>query len=216
MRRLALLLAIVAAPVSADPPTDRKIDAPPKAARDDAKDAEAEAGRLLLTYARCVADARPAYAERVLSLPFLSPEQQAVLKKPLEGEDYCIGYLPVELEVRGRGQIAAGMAEVVYMRHYGRIDAAAVAAGSAAIKPRNGVEDFALCLVRRNPSAARALLDTVPGPNETAAVQALIPDLGPCLPRDQTLSLTTRSVRMVAAAGLYLAAAGSGRSRADR
>ena len=184
MRRLALLLAIVAVPVSAGPPTDGGIDAPPKAARDGASDAESAAARLLLTYARCVADTRPAYVEKVLGLPFLSPAQQAVLKRPPDGEDYCIGYLPVELEVRGRGQIAAGMAEAVYMRRYGRIGAAAVAAGSAAIKPRNGVEDFALCLVRRNPNAARALLDTVPGPNETAAFQTLIPDLGPCLPRD--------------------------------
>jgi hypothetical protein len=72
------------------------------------------------------------------------------------------------------------------------------------LAPRNGSEDFAFCLARKDPVAVRALIDTVPASKKEAAeIGRLIPHLGSCVVQGSTLTLNKQTIRTLLAVGLY-------------
>jgi hypothetical protein len=160
--------------------------------------------RLLNSFSRCVARMSPRTAERILSLPLLSPEQTARVVRDVDAFGSCDGYTQGVLTRTPRA-LVSGLAEQMFLQGHAGSDAGILVAASTA-KPRNLTEDLALCVVRRNPIAARALINTVPASGEEwSAARLLAPDLGACAPKDATLRLDGLSIRTYVAAGLYLA-----------
>jgi hypothetical protein len=210
MRGLAfILLCLLAATAQAAPPTGSRIDPVPKAPEGTFRETPQDAAKVLNGYARCVADVRPKFADEILALPLSSREQEAALRKGLGGHDDCLGMNVAYLKVHTPAALIGGMAEERFVAENRGKDFAAVIGASKA-EPRNVMEDIALCLVRRNPSGAVALIGTSPGtPAEKSAVRTLVPDLGPCVPQGTTVKLNELTVRVWIAAGLYHAARGT-------
>ncbi|MDE2562227.1 MAG: hypothetical protein KGL48_08260 [Sphingomonadales bacterium] len=67
-----------------------------------------------------------------------------------------------------------------------------------------GLAQFEDCVATTDPANADALLRTKPGTaEENAAARALVPALGACLAKGQTLSFTAQSIRSFAAEGMW-------------
>jgi len=137
-----------------------------------------------------------------------SDRQDAAIRLSVNRDAACVTRTP--MSVKNQRTLVSGLAEQLYLNRFGGRDTAAMVS-DAAIAPRNASEDVALCLARRNPAGVRVLIDTVPGTSgEATAIKRLEPDLGPCLPKEQTFTLDAFSVRTFAAAGLYLSARAKG------
>ena len=66
------------------------------------------------------------------------------------------------------------------------------------------VDEMAVCVAEQNPAAIRALLATsAETPEELAAVRALTPSLGPCLPQNATLKANRQGLRAALAEALF-------------
>jgi hypothetical protein len=148
----------------------------------------------------CLASARRGAAEQATALPFGSPEQARAAIAFLGPENSCFAS-DVEFDFEPN-LFVGGMAEELFLSRYGQGDVAAFAA--AAVEPRNQVEDLGLCVVRRNPVAVRALIETQPAsPTESEAVSKMVPDIGPCVPQGMEIALSKRRMRALFAASLY-------------
>jgi protein TonB len=100
--------------------------------------------------------------------------------------------------------LAASIAEHMVEGHFVLGQPVKLIAPNAVPQPRNGTEGFALCVARRDPVTAQALLATTPsGPDEAAAVARIVPHLSPCVMTGTTLRLNKISIRSLAALGLY-------------
>jgi hypothetical protein len=162
--------------------------------------------RLMNAYARCVASNRPKLADQLLGYPLLSPEQNAAVRKNIGGVDSCMNRVEHALRIKQPAALMGGMAEERFLTRFGKLDDIVLAAGAKAMTPRSEWGDFALCVVHENSSGSRALIQTKPvSPEETTAVRALAPDLGPCWPAGSQLTLDKFAVRSYVAIGLYLA-----------
>jgi hypothetical protein len=212
---LFFVLACGTASAWAAPPIGTRIDPAPKAPTGQFRETQADAIRLMNSYSRCVADARPATAEKLLRLPLLSEEQNKAVRRAVGGVDDCMGYFFGELTISSPVFLLAGMAEELYLSRNGKADVVSLVTAGAGVAPRNLAEDMALCLVRRNPAASRALIGTDLGSEDEAqSIRNLVPDLGPCTPSGTTLKLDKYAVRTYAAIGLYLASQGAGKQLA--
>lgn len=66
------------------------------------------------------------------------------------------------------------------------------------------VNEMAVCVAEQNPAGIRALIATkAEAPEEKAAVQAIAPTLGPCLPQGATLKANRQGLRAALAEALY-------------
>jgi hypothetical protein len=205
-RRLCLLIAAMAcaSAVSAQSLLDRS----------DPRELQGrEAERELSQYIGCIARTQRGKARRLLELPYLGDEQRRAATDIMLPA--CVGRAS-QLRFHAPnvvGRIAEvlfldGHAELDVSRFAGLSDEAAAAAGLA---PRNNAEDLALCTLRADPHAVRALIATRwESPEEAAAIQRLIPHLGPCLPAGDTLDLNARALRLLLAVALYRAATVAG------
>jgi hypothetical protein len=165
--------------------------------------------RFLVAYSRCVGYERPQVADSILGLPLLSAEQITAAERKGAGSDKCLGGLPGGLEVSVPPVFLTGLAEGRYLRLERNKDPVRIVAAGQAAVPQNGWEAFSLCLVRRNPTAARAILDTsARSEGEERAVRALVPEIAPCVPAGQQLKFDRMSVRLYVAWGLYRSALG--------
>jgi hypothetical protein len=73
---------------------------------------------------------------------------------------------------------------------------------------------LAECVIRRAPSASRAVLKTGSEPDERAAFQAIVPDIGQCAQTNGTTTFSRASLRQALALSYYrLAASAAGRSQ---
>jgi len=166
------------------------------------------ARRVMITFGRCVARNRGRMAEAILAQPLFSDEQGGLARRSVGGEDGCLGY---EGELRFSPTLLVGaMAEHFVLTRHRNDDLGPVAAIADAglaelgLEPRSVHEDVALCIVRRDPAAARALLESRPASDrEGEAVGRLVPSLGPCLPAGNEYRLNHAAVRSLAAVGLY-------------
>ena len=161
---------------------------------------------MLNSFARCSARLREREAEEVLRLPFGAPEQHRAVRR-LAADD-C---LRVDAQLRFNARLmVGGMAEHFLAQRYASVDGAIVRALSdeqidtSPLRPRNDLEDLALCIVRRDPDAALTLIRAAPtSPGEQSAVQSLTPHLGPCVPAGMTINFGVPMLRSMIGTALF-------------
>ena len=205
---LSLCLAVPSAGL-ADPDLNSRIDRAPLAVK--SKQAQGENASILVMhqFARCVADQHQKGAMALLALPYLSDEQSNAVGSLVGGNEDCMGSDGVGLRFKPPA-IVGGMAEQLIANRYKNANVIRFAGmtdetlDQLSVKPRNYAEDFAQCVVRRDPQKVTQLIQTRPTSDEEAAiVQQLVPHLGPCLVSGQKISLNKPSVRSILAVGLY-------------
>ena len=204
----ALALAGAGAGALAAPGTGSRIDSAPGSVPDLDPAKEGAALKATHIFSRCVANLRQRLTTQALDLPLGSPEQNRAVRSMIGGEEVCMsGNLELRLQAAA---MLGGMAErLILLRHKGA-DVTGLAAISdaqldaAGLAPRTGAEDFAMCMVRKDPKAARALIDTdMLSDAEAAQIKRLIPHLGGCLVAGHSVTLNKFAVRTHAAVGLY-------------
>jgi hypothetical protein len=205
---LCAATALLPAAAWGDPPTGSRVDRTPGAVRTPAND-EINSQQIMRTFAMCVARARPQLAAGVLALPYLSPEQSGRVHDRLGGSHDCMGRTAVDLSFRAPS-ILEGFAAQLVQQRFATADLGPVSAWTdeqviaRGLRPRNGYEDFSLCMVRTQPALIRAYVLTEPGSaEEQASYRQVLPHIGSCVAAGQTLSLDRRGVRSVLAVGLY-------------
>jgi hypothetical protein len=210
---LVLASLAVSAPAGSEPPIGSRIDAVPLAPVQPDTHSRDDALRLMNQFARCVGHQRRKDARAVLDLPLGSAEQNHAIARIIGVHEECMGEGGVELHFPGSA-LVGGLAEQLILDLYPGADVSFLAGLSDAdqqrsgFAPRNLSEDFALCVLRRDPASVRALVDTQPtSPGEAAVVRKLVPQFGPCAVAGQTMTLDKPSVRLMLAFGLYRALA---------
>jgi hypothetical protein len=187
MRYLVLFLAAAAAPAAAQP-------APP-----------VDVARLMQGLASCVGAAEPELVGTILDLPLLSSEQSVAIARSVP-QHKCLVQSPTVLRFEATAMVG-GLAEELFLRRFGERDIKWLISQNGTARARNQAEDLALCLVGRDPTNSRLLIDTIPSsPEEGMMAKRLSDDLPPCVPQGMTLKFAPANVRMFAAAGLYLSA----------
>jgi hypothetical protein len=202
-------LLVAGTSVVAAPETGTRFDRTPKAVRPGQIEGD-NAGRVVMNqYARCNAEIKREKAMAALALPYLSEEQSKAVGKLARGIADCLGPNSVTLSFQAPAMVA-GMAEEFVLTDFKNADVSSISAISeeqmfaSSFKPRNQGEDFAQCVVRADPNAARAILSTkVASDDEAMAVKKLVPQLGPCLVSGQKIEINGGTVRAIASVGLY-------------
>ena len=175
-------------------------------------------------YFRCIASLDRARAGKVLLMEYLSTEQRQMLGKvgqrsafAVDRREDCfsnfggggvkIGYDPVSA--------IGGFAEFFVTTEFDVEDAArlgeldAEAWKTPALTPRNGSEMIGLCTAQAAGPAVFELLETAPASaSEPAAIQKVVPFLGPCLTDGVEVSFDATSLRALLAHSMYKALTG--------
>jgi hypothetical protein len=107
-------------------------------------------------------------------------------------------------------RLAGAIAEAGIRARFSTIDLAPVAAladedvARMGLAPRNGYEELAACIARRDPRAVRALVRTEPAtPDERVARRAVMVLVGPCVNQGQSLRVDMAGLRAMVAVALY-------------
>ena len=165
------------------------------------------------TFAQCVARREGKWMEQALDLPFLSDEQTKAIAKRMTEFDPCLGPSR-DFDVLNLSPLAlpGGAAEWFDRTKYKSVDLAPLngmtdeVADKSAFAPRTDLEDMGLCIVRRSPEHARALITTAPASDsELKAFRAMVPDIGPCVIEGTKLKLNVTNLRAVVAYALFRA-----------
>lgn len=165
-------------------------------------------------FGQCVAQRDAKRIRGALDLPFASAEQVRILHKSLDTYDECLGSSPdFDTLALPRVLFAGAAAEWFVTVNRRKIDLSTLvgmtdeALAKADFKPRTSLEDVGLCVVRRNPANALALIATRPTTaEEIAAVQVLVPDVGPCVDTGQEVTMNVPNLRAIIAYAIYRAA----------
>lgn len=206
LSRVLIALALVGAPASAaePPPT---FDHPDTHQPDRAQvtlDAD-KARRFLDDFARCVAGRQPRKAAAVLALPYGSKEADLAANDLAQSEIDCLGPFSGNLSFSlNATSLEAGMAEYL-LANPGKIDDVRRRDPKAFVYAEPaGLETFGECVVAQNPAAVATLVKTaVTSDEETAATDALTPQLAGCISEGQTLELDRTALRQLLAVSLY-------------
>jgi hypothetical protein len=197
MARLLLgaLLAAQAASLQAQPP------APAVAVQSDV-DSAAERKRLR-DLSACLAEARPRWARKTLSYPYLSDAQASAAATALSGKDTCITRPEAEVTFR-TSSLVGSLAEHFLQTDLRNADFARLTKTLSTLEPLNVTEDFALCVASRNPAAARDLSLSEPGSAaEAEAGRKLSAHIEGCTVPGEDLKVDMQSLRALVATALY-------------
>jgi hypothetical protein len=192
---LTILLAFEAASVQAPPastaaPIQAFVDLP-------------EQRQALRSLVACLAEARPRWARQTLSYAYLSDAQARSAAAALSGKDSCLRGQDAELTFR-TSSVVASLAEHFLRSEILKADFAKVKAALSTMPPLNASEDFALCVVARDPDAARDLaLSNFGSEAETQALQQLVLNLKPCINQREQLTVDMQAIRALASIALY-------------
>jgi hypothetical protein len=204
----ALLAVAQSGAASAKPETGTRFDRAPGAVPEIDPTKDGAAAKATNLFSRCIANQRQRAAVRLLDLPLGGKEQTAGIEDLIGGQEDCI-YGNLRLRFQPAAMIG-GMAEGLIALRFKGADVAGLAAitdeqlDAAGVGPRTGAEDFATCIVRRDPAAAKALIDSeVWSDTEASQIQRLKPHLGGCLVAGSSLKLNAFAVRTHVAVGLY-------------
>lgn len=206
---LALFFVIPMRSASAEPHTGSRVDIAPGMPRaSELRNAERR-NRFADLYAACVARSHRRSAENMLAAPYLGPEQRRIALEI--GDPGCLG--PNDMDLRYPvARLVGRIAQFFIRERYANVDVARFAglsddaATQLGLVARNIAEDMALCVLRRDPQAVRALIDTAwESPQEAEATRRILPHLNPCAPAGETLDLNAAAVRLMLATGLYRA-----------
>jgi hypothetical protein len=160
-------------------------------------------------YAMCLARSRPRVAEDILALPYLGEEQTRRAAQRIAGLDTCLTDTDVAAAARAPSILEGMAVQLLPARLAGAnltevsalTDDQVVAHG---LRPRNGYEDFSLCMVRGQPALVRSFVLAAPGtPQAQAAFREIVPHVPNCVGEGQHLSLDQRGLRAVLAVGLF-------------
>ena len=211
MRMLATAVGAAAlicgAAALAEPETGSRLDRRPMAVTDSANDPVVP--KVVNQFARCVASNRPAWSDQVLAMQFLSSEQLKAVGKEAGGMHICFSTGQYDLQLHSLS-VLGGMAEQRIEAKFASQDVSGLSAltddqlFASAAAPKTTTEDFALCIVRKDPAAVRRLIKSEPtSAAEAQQVKALVPHLGGCLPKGLNIKLNKQTVRAYSAVGLH-------------
>ena len=192
---LAAFLVVGSASVQAQPPL-------PKVEFQPSTDS-GEQRRALRTLSSCLAEARPGWARRTLSHPYLSSEQASIAAEALSGRDNCVRKDNSEVTFRTSGLVGS-LAEHFVQVEIGNADFARLGKALSTLKPLNASEDFALCVASRDPARARDLALSDPGSAaELAAVHQVSTHVPPCINEGEKPVVELQSLRALISTALY-------------
>lgn len=163
-----------------------------------------EERQTLQTMVDCLAKARPRWAHKVLSQPYLGDAQARAAAEVMTGRDSCmVGNGEKGIIFRNSG-VAGGLAESFLRANLDRADFAQVSARMPTITPLNASEEFALCLAGKNAAAARSLVQSPIGSSsENQAARELTGEAGACVAKGAQLKIDLQSLRALMATALY-------------
>jgi hypothetical protein len=164
-------------------------------------------------FGQCIAFREEKRTRRALEQPLVSPEQVKLLNGARDTFDDCLGTSDQFDQIAYSQVLLAGSAAEYFVRTtQQKMDLGPLAGmtdealAGTAFKPRNGLEDLGMCIVRRNPTKARAFVMSRPAEaDEAAAFRALLPDVGPCIFQGETMKMNAPNVRAITAYALYRA-----------
>lgn len=230
--RLALGAALVAVgvssstPVLADPPVGSRIDRSDRGLTGRHNPRHEDSPRPgINAYYRCVASLDRARAIATLREEYLSTAQAEALADvgprsafAQDGREDCFSNLGgggVRIQA-SRSSAVGAFAEFFISRTFSEQDAESLkeldreAWQSDELAPRNGSEMIGLCTAQAAGSAVYRLIETEPASEgEFAAIQAIVPYLGPCLTEGVEVSFDAASLRALLAHSLYKALSGA-------
>jgi hypothetical protein len=162
-------------------------------------------------YGACIADRTRYGAEQVLEMDPSDRSAHRMLEKLAEGHPGCEPGREIKFnDALFRG----GLAERMLAKRPGREHLLATLSydpGKKAIHAWDEVDVAGLCVVRKDPQAVAALLDTEPASAaEAQAEQALAPSLGACLKAGQTVQLSRSTFRAMLAVAAWQVADAAG------
>lgn len=203
--RLVLAFALLSAslPAASDPKSANPDPYSPD--RKKVALSEDEARKYMDDFARCIASRQPKKAVAVLAMPYGSVDQQKSVRDLAIAEVDCLGPMTGSMEFATVAQpITAGMAEY-FVGSEGRIaDLRQRYPGSFVYAQPVGIEIFGECVVAQNPGAVQTLAKSaVASDAETAATDALTPELQQCVSEGQTLELDRTALRELLTVSLY-------------
>ena len=176
-------------------------------------------------YFRCIASLYRSRANKVVALEYLGAEQRGEIEKvgpsSMFGQDRrenCFNSFSgdggVQIQYDPVSAIGA-FAEYFTLREFEESDAQRIATISrddwqtADLTPRNGSEMIGLCTAQAAGPVVYRLVATEPASDEeAAAIQAVVPYLGPCLTEGVEVSFDATSLRALLAHSLYKALTG--------
>jgi hypothetical protein len=137
-------------------------------------------------------------------MDFRSPEYGKMMKAYARGHGYCAW----NSKIRFSSVIFAGnLAEVILVKDNVTANlprALATRPAAAAVIPRSGFENTALCVVRKEPAKAGTLMETaVASQAEDQALRALGDTLIGCVPSGVSLRLNRPGLRALLAIAAY-------------
>ena len=192
---LAAFLALGAVPVEAQA-------SEPAVPIEPSPDSAAER-QALRTLTACLVKARPRWARRTLSLPYLSQAQAGAAAQALSGKDSCVPRTGAELRFRTSSMVGA-LADIYLRTDIQRVEMERLKSALARATPLNVSEDFALCVTARNPEAARDLVLSEPGSEaENKAVRKFASTIDPCTNAGEALTVDLQSLRSLVSTALY-------------
>jgi hypothetical protein len=159
--------------------------------------------RQLRSFSMCLAEQRPDWARDALSRAYLSDEQRELARESRRGTDPCMSGREMELMFRYSTMVGS-LAEHFIRQDLSRVGLQRVSRTVVNVAPLNTSEDFGLCVVARNPVAARDLALSDPGSGaEAAAARRLAPAIAPCTRANERLSMDLQSLRALTSVALY-------------
>ncbi|MFC3711296.1 energy transducer TonB [Sphingoaurantiacus capsulatus] len=157
------------------------------------------ARRMLNQLASCLVHVSPAPAAALVDQPMGSAGQSAAAAAAMATAPNCNSYLKAIPHLQLAGFVGENL-----MQNRFRGVGPALGAGVAPLVARNGAEAMAQCIVRRDPLAARAVIDTVATSEaEAQALARLTPHLEPCIVEGTTLRLHRATLRAFVGIALY-------------
>jgi hypothetical protein len=159
--------------------------------------------RFMHDFSACVADEREADARKILALDFRTPEYDAAFGRLARRSSVCLA----GGRLRSSGMLfAGGIAERLVEKQLAAADAATLihTDPSRPIQARDEGETIGLCTVLAAPQKAAALFATAPtSKEEGAAIEAILPHLGPCVAAGSAARLNRAGIRSLLALAFY-------------
>ncbi len=212
-------------PAAADPPTGTRVERGSgglSGRHNTLRDVSPRPG--INAYFRCVASLDQARADKITLLEYMSAEQREMIGKignrsgfSMDRREDCFsGFGGGGVEIRYDPVSAiGGFAEYFATRRFAVEDAGRLGTltredwRSPDPTPRNGSEMIGLCTAQAAGPDVYRLLETSPASDEeTAAIQKVVPFLGPCLTDGVEVSFDAASLRALLAHSLYKALTG--------
>ena len=226
MAALAVVAGLVTAtPALADPPIGSRIDRSDGGLTGRHNSRNATSPRPgIHAYFRCLASLDRGRAREIVDLAYMSDEQQSLIETvgPRSGwsddrREDCFsnfGGGGVSMKFDPVSPIGA-FAEFLATREFEIEDAERIASltredwKAPALTPRNGSEMIGLCTAQAAGPQVFRLIETEPASvEESAAMQTIVPFLGPCLTEGVEVSFDASSLRALLAHSLFKALTG--------